>query len=247
MSPATSAGSERYARATPTSKAPSSKAPTLKVERRLLREGCVLLGAADEVGRGAPGGPVSSGVVVIDASVKRPPSGVRDSKLLSPAAREELVPSIRQWALASAVGHASADEVDRFGLTAALRLAGHRALASLPELPDLVLLDGNFDWMTPPTQPSLTEPEPVVLGSVPRVVTMVKADLQCAAVAAASVLAKAERDALMTELAAQYPDYGWHENKGYATPTHLDALRRLGPCEHHRRSWRLPESNVSIY
>ena len=68
----------------------TAKVPSLRVERRLLREGCVLLGAADEVGRGAPGGPVSSGVVVIDASVKRPPSGVRDSKLLSPAAREEL-------------------------------------------------------------------------------------------------------------------------------------------------------------
>lgn len=232
----------------PSKASPStSKAPTLTVERRLLRDGCVLLGAADEVGRGAPGGPVSSGVVVIDASVKRPPKGVRDSKLLSPAAREELVPHIRDWAIASAVGHASAEEVDRYGLTVALRLAGHRALASLPELPDLVLLDGNFDWMTPPPQPSLTDPEPVVLGAVPRVVTMVKADLQCAAVAAASVLAKAERDSMMNDLARQYPEYGWHENKGYATPTHLDALRRVGPCEHHRRSWRLPDSNVSIY
>ena len=225
----------------------TAKVPSLRVERRLLREGCVLLGAADEVGRGAPGGPVSSGVVVIDASVKRPPSGVRDSKLLSPAAREELVPSIRRWALASAVGHASAEEVDRYGLTIALRLAGHRALAALPELPELVLLDGNFDWMTPPSQPSLVDPEPVVIGVVPRVVTMVKADLQCAAVAAASVLAKTERDAIMTDLAAKYPEYGWHENKGYATPTHLEALRRLGPCEHHRRSWRLPETGESIY
>ncbi len=77
------------------------------------------------------------------------------------------------------------------------------------------------------------------------VTTRIKADLTCASVAAASVLAKTERDSLMTGLADSFPDYGWDENKGYATPEHMDAIRRLGTCEQHRRSWRLPEPEVS--
>ena len=215
-------------------------APTLRVEKRLLREGCTLLAAVDEVGRGALSGPVSAGVVLIDTSVKRPLSGVRDSKLLTPAAREALVPRIRRWAVGHGVGHASAAEVDEFGLTAALRLAGWRALEQLARSPDLVLLDGNFDWLTPPEQSSLFAPAPHSPVAVPAVVTMIKADLHCAAVAAASVLAKTERDSMMTELAAQDPEYGWDDNKGYAAPAHLEALRRVGPCPYHRQSWNLP-------
>jgi ribonuclease HII len=143
--------------------------------------------------------------------------------------------------VAGAVGHASAQEIDDLGLTAALRLAGHRALAALPRMPDVVLLDGNHDWITPPGQPSLFGAPCPELVAVPSVRTMIKADMHCASVAAASVLAKTERDAIMVRLAAEHPEYGWDENKGYSTPAHLDALRRLGPCAHHRRSWRLPD------
>jgi len=228
---------------------PRSGVPTLREERRLLREGHPLVAGVDEVGRGALAGPVSVGIVVVDAAVRTAPTGVRDSKLLAPAAREELVPRLRRWALAYAVGHAEPDEIDRFGIIAALRLAGRRALATLPTTPSCVVLDGSHDWLTPPVAPPTLfdldllgrEVAPdVPLPAEPAVVTMVKADLRCTAVAAASVLAKVERDAIMVARAADHPDYGWQDNKGYSAPEHAEALRRLGPCAQHRRSWSLP-------
>src|SRR5436305_3420097 len=102
----------------------------------------------DEVGRGALAGPVTVGVVVVDLESRTAPSGVRDSKLLAPAAREALVPRLRRWARAHAVGHAEPEEIDAYGIIAALRLAGRRALASLAAVPTCVLLDGNHDWLT---------------------------------------------------------------------------------------------------
>ena len=213
--------------------------PTLEVEHSLLAAGARRVGAMDEVGRGAIGGPVSVGLVVLDASVVEPLAGVRDSKLLTAARREALVPQVRQWAVAWGVGHAEAAEVDAWGIVGALRLAGHRALAGCGVLPDVVLLDGSHDWLTPPDPPELVAPD---LGAVvaPPVTTRVKADLRCAAVAAASVLAKVERDARMVELAGRFPVYGWDGNKGYGSAAHLDAVRTHGPCEEHRRSWNLP-------
>jgi ribonuclease HII len=237
--------------------------PTLRQERRLLRSGHLLVAGMDEVGRGALAGPVSVGVVVVDGGVRTAPSGVRDSKLLSPAAREALVPRLRRWASAHAVGHAEPDEIDRYGIIAALRLAGRRALASLPELPGCVLLDGSHDWLSTP-QPSRQPCDPgpgpgeglfeldlelrqvrevppaQPLDADPHVLTMVKADLRCAAVAAASVLAKVERDAIMVSRSAAYPQYRWQDNKGYSAPEHLAALLDLGACSQHRRSWSLP-------
>lgn len=217
--------------------------PSLRVEKRLLRTHA-RVGCIDEVGRGALGGPATVGVVVVDATVRRPLVGVRDSKLLRPAARAELVPRIERWAAASAVGHAAAAEVDAHGIVVALRLAALRALAVLPVAVDVVLLDGSHDWLTPPPAAGLFEPEVSV--PVPAVVTMVKADLSCSGVAAASVLAKCARDALMVELSRRHPGYGWDENKGYASPTHIEALRRLGPCDEHRRSWNLPSMAGSV-
>lgn len=215
-------------------------APTLRIERKLLRDGgLATLACTDEVGRGALCGPVTIGAVVISEDTRTAPQGVRDSKLLTPDAREQLAPKIRRWALAHGVGHASPAEIDQFGLIAALRLAGHRALAELGVEPDQVLLDGNHDYLSHPAQTDLFEP-PRVIEQVPPVVTMIKADLRCAAVAAASILAKTERDALMLELADEFPQYGWHGNKGYAAPDHIAALAEHGPTVHHRRSWNLP-------
>lgn len=208
--------------------------PSLRLERSLLREGCVLLAAIDEVGRGALAGPASVGVVLVDASVRTAPCGVRDSKLLTPAAREALVPRIKRWARGHAVGHAGADEVDALGILGALRLAANRALARLPEAPDLVLLDGNHDWLTDPMSGGL------FAATTAPVRTKVKADQSCSSVAAASVLAKVERDAMMVTLHEQHPEYGWAGNKGYSAPEHVAALLARGPCVHHRRSWRLP-------
>lgn len=206
----------------------------------MLRSGLTALAGCDEVGRGALSGPATAAMVVVTADSKPAPVGVRDSKLLSAQAREDLAPRIRRWAAAWGVGHASPAEIDEFGIIRALRMAGHRALAALDIAPDTVLLDGNHDYLSHPEQTELFE-EPRIIPVVPPIVTMIKADLRCAAVAAASILAKTERDALMLELATQHPQYGWDENKGYASAHHMAALREHGPCDQHRRSWRLPE------
>jgi ribonuclease HII len=219
--------------------APRSRKPSLRVERALQRDGYRILAGMDEVGRGALAGPVSVGVVVIDETCRSAPQGVRDSKLLQPHAREVMVPRIRRWAFAHAVGHASPAEIDEIGIIAALRLAGRRALAALDVVPDLVILDGNHDWLTAPDEVGL-----LAFGSgevhTPPVTTMVKADLKCSSVASASVLAKVERDRIMVDLAPDHTAYRWDLNKGYAAPEHLEALRALGPTVLHRRSWRLP-------
>jgi ribonuclease HII len=223
-----------------------------------------MVAAIDEVGRGALAGPVTVGIVVVDADTPSAPAGVRDSKLLTPEARVRLAPKLRRWAPMYAVGHADAHEIDRIGIIAALRLAACRALGSLPVQPDCALLDGSHNWLSIPVPvPVRDEPvlfeldvavEPFAFGPavgsglaevraeiVPgTIVTQVKADMRCAAVAAASVLAKVERDAIMVELAKQHPGYGWELNKGYSAPEHISALRRLGPTHLHWTSWNLP-------
>ncbi|MFC7405257.1 ribonuclease HII [Georgenia alba] len=235
--------------------------PSRSVENALLAElghgGCVV--GMDEVGRGALAGPVSVGVAVVNAGTsRRMPRGLADSKLLTAGAREALVAPVRTWCVAAAVGHAEPAEIDAYGIMAGLRLAGRRALAQVVALgvePGLVLLDGNHDWLASPVQADLfaAEPPPVhVPGTttevaVPPVRTQIKADATCAVVAAASVVAKVERDARMVELDPTYPRYGWAGNKGYSAPEHLAALREHGPCELHRRSWNLPSQGQDPY
>lgn len=195
----------------------------------------------DEVGRGALAGPVSVGVALVDAGTGRTPAGLRDSKLLSPPARERLCAPIRRWSRASAVGHASPAEVDQWGIIGALRLAGQRALAQVAAAgfaASVVILDGRHDWLSTPAG----TPRPPV--PMPPVVTRIKADLSCTVVAAASVLAKCERDELMVRLHQDYPEYGFAGNKGYSAPDHLRALARHGAAQVHRRSWALPGTGV---
>lgn len=211
-------------------------------ERILLHDGHRLVGGCDEVGRGALAGPVTVGITVIDLEATPPPRGLRDSKLLSPRARVDLVEPIRNWARGWAVASASPAEIDAHGLTVALRTAAHRALAELARAgwaPTAVILDGRHDWLSPPRQPTLGAPE--IEGVViPEVTTEIGADRRCATVAAASVLAKVDRDGVMERLDVDHPDFGWSQNKGYGAPAHLDALARQGPSPQHRRSWRLP-------
>ena len=227
----------------------TSPRPSLRVERELQRAGHPLVAGMDEVGRGALAGPVSVGVVVIDERCRSAPVGVKDSKLLSHQVRERLVPKIQGWATAYAVGHASPAEIDQYGIMVALRLAGTRALAGLSVMPDLVLLDGNYDWLTDPGRMGLLglleegAGGDLLAPCVP-VRTMIKADMSCSSVAAASVLAKVERDAMMVALAAEVPGYAWELNKGYSAPEHFAALQSRGPSTHHRRSWRLPGVSV---
>ena len=211
--------------------------PTLKHEQDLFGGGARIVAGMDEVGRGAIAGPVSVGVVAIASNISAAPKGVKDSKLLTPKAREDLAPKLALWAPWHAVGHASSAEIDDLGLIAALRLAGQRALAALPVAPDVLLLDCSHDW--------LTEPEPdlfstATMTNAPRVVTIVKGDQKCVSIAAASVLAKVERDDLLRLFHEDYPAYDWVHNKGYASPEHIAALRAIGACILHRRSWDLP-------
>lgn len=238
--------------------APVVRRPHLRVEKELFRTGPVTrLAGMDEVGRGALAGPVTIGVVVITASVGRVPAGLRDSKLLTPAARDALVAPVRRWATDYAVGHASPEEIDAHGIMSALRLAGERALAQLSEPVDAVLLDGNHNYLTPrapepdPDVPrqdvGLFDPPAAVAPTCPPVHVRIKADMTCAAVAAASILAKTERDRMLVELARRYPTYGLDINKGYCTPEHSAALRRWGPSAVHRRSWRLPGEDPGLF
>ncbi len=217
--------------------------PTLRFERTFSSHGHRYLAGCDEVGRGALAGPVSVGIVVIDLTVVRSLKGVRDSKLLSPANRELMVPKIQRWAAASAVGHASAEEIDDVGLIAALRRAGTRAWQKAAETvrPDAVLLDGNHNWLSPSYQSSLFD-DPSLdreQGCDSPVFTRIKADMHCTSVAAASVLAKVERDSMMAGMAERYGHYQWDVNKGYATASHRAAIAEHGPSEFHRKSWRL--------
>ena len=220
----------------------TAKAPTLRHERTFRAQGVRYLAGVDEVGRGALAGPVSVGIAVVDLERQKPLAGVRDSKLLTAAERERLEPLVRTWSVASAVGHSSAQEIDAIGIIAALRLAGTRAwldILALGVTPELVLLDGSHNWLSPAEQLTLFDEPAADAACDAPVHTKIKADMQCLSVAAASVIAKVERDQKMRDLHLEYPDFGWDVNKGYATALHRDVLRAAGPTPYHRVSWRL--------
>jgi ribonuclease HII len=215
----------------------SSVGPDLSLERELFKENKLIVGI-DEVGRGAYAGPVTVGVCIIDQSCTSVPTGLKDSKLLTLIKRELLIPNIASWALAYAVGDALPNEIDEMGMTAALRLAANRALNSLDVCPDIAILDGSHNWLTPPSRDLFSDPpsEPEYLG---KVVMKVKADMSCASVAAASVAAKVHRDALMRQFEAEYPGYGFADHVGYGTSAHRDAIASKGLTPIHRHSWKL--------
>lgn len=200
--------------------------PTLDVEREFFANGARIVAGMDEVGRGAIAGPVTIGVVAIDANVGEIPTGLRDSKLMTPKRREAMVPIAKEWGIAWATGSATAAEIDKFGIVTSLGLAASRALQNLGIAPDVVILDGNTSFLM----------EEV---GGPRIVTRIKADQDCACVSAASVIAKVERDTLMTQLHEQFPHYGWEGNKGYGAAVHTDAIKTHGVTDLHRKSWNL--------
>lgn len=196
------------------------EAPTHSVERSLrATTGAKIVAGVDEVGRGAWAGPVS--VCAAVTGLRRPPEGLTDSKLLSPKRRDTLAVVLEGWVSAHALGHASPEEIDEFGMTAALRLAAVRALQALPVRPDAVILDGNHDY----------------LGSPWKVRTVIKGDQSCVSVAAASVIAKVTRDRMMAELGSDHADFAFAANAGYPSPVHKAALAERGPTPYHRLSW----------
>jgi ribonuclease HII len=190
------------------------------VERSIrATTGARVIAGIDEVGRGAWAGPVT--VCAAITGLRRPPEGLTDSKLLTVQRRTAMAEELSEWVTAHALGHASSQEIDALGMTAALRLAAARALAALPQRPDAVILDGKYDYLGPPW----------------RVRTVVKGDQTCVAVAAASVLAKVRRDAMLAELSPDHPQFGFESNVGYPSPVHKAALAEWGPTPHHRLSW----------
>jgi ribonuclease HII len=176
----------------------------------------VLIAGVDEAGRGPLAGPVVAAAVILDPALRL--RGLRDSKLLTPAAREELAIEIRARALAWAVAESDVGEIDALNILQATLLAMKRAIERLTTRPEVVWIDGIHC-------PTLDYPMRAI----------VDGDRLIAAIAAASILAKTSRDAMLVELDRSYPKYGFARHKGYATPEHLAALRELGPCPVHRR------------
>ncbi len=207
----------------------------LAAERPLIDEGHRVVGL-DEVGRGALAGPVCVGAVLLSTATA-PPSGLDDSKRLSARRREGLVAPIERWATDWAIGQASAEEIDAWGIRWALALAADRALRLLRTEPTYALIDGPLNLLRPASQ---FTPAPFVANRELDHRCIIRGDQSSATIAAAAVVAKVHRDRLMTGLAAEIPDYGWATNMGYGSRRHLDALRELGPSPWHRISWRIP-------
>jgi ribonuclease HII len=199
------------------------RGPTLSVEKELWDAGHDVVVGVDEVGRGAWAGPLTIGAVVLPRD--RRVYGVRDSKQLTEARREQLFDRIRDWCVAWSVGHATHEECDELGMSDAQRLAARRAIEGLGVEPDTVLIDGRWDF---------------VGGGRTRMI--VRGDASCLSIAAASILAKVTRDRIMRAEADSYPAFDFDRNKGYPCPRHKLALKGYGPTAIHRRTWAFMDS-----
>jgi ribonuclease HII len=192
--------------------------PSLARERALWDDGHEVVVGVDEVGRGSWAGPISVGAAVLPQ--ERRVYKVRDSKMLTEAEREKLFPRLTEWCAAWAVGHASQQECDDLGMSAAQKLAARRAIDGLGVVPDAILVDGLWNF--------------VGTGNVTRIV---RGDASCLSIATASILAKVTRDRLMRAEAEHFPAYDFDLNKGYPCPRHKAALAAFGPTSIHRRAW----------
>ncbi len=203
---------------------------------------------ADEAGRGCLAGPVVAAAVILprDVSVGDLP-GLNDSKKLTEKRREALRPIIEEVAVAWAVGIASPEEIDSINILNASILAMHRAIRQLSVTPEYLIIDGNrfhpyYKDFESLGVPNVGEPDSLCLHDEASLIphqTIVKGDGKYLSIAAASVIAKTERDHIMTRLAADYPEYRWDVNKGYPTADHYAAIARAGVTPLHRKSFRL--------
>ena len=210
----------------------------LEFERVLLDDGEIVVGI-DEVGRGALAGPMLVGAVVL-GSLRSPPAGLDDSKRLTAAKRSSLEVPIRTWCDDWSLGSVSAGEIDKWGLRLALSVAVDRALQELRVAPTHVLIDGPLNLLEVPSDTlPINEVAPALTHRHLSSTTIVKGDQRSATIAAASVLAKVARDAMMVMLHDECGAYQWSSNKGYGTQGHIAALRRIGPHAQHRISWKL--------
>lgn len=190
-------------------------------DQEAFQRGFCRVCGVDEVGRGPLAGPVVAAAVVLppDGAARLP--GLDDSKRLNTRERDQLVPLIRDIALGVSVAVVDPEEIDRINILQASLLAMSLAVAGLPCSPEYLLVDGNQRVSTPIPQE-----------------TLVKGDARSACIAAASNVAKQHRDGLMQRYGAQFPGYGFEEHMGYPTEVHREALRRLGPCPIHRKTFR---------
>ena len=195
--------------------------PSTRVEEDFWSSGRSCVAGVDEVGRGPLAGPVFTAAVILDPAA-RPGwlAEVRDSKILPAAERERLAEAVRREALDFAIGWASVGEIDAWGIGLANKIAMVRAIDGLRKRPSIVLIDGPLKVNYPIPQK-----------------TIVDGDATCSSIAAASIVAKVARDALMCRLDSLYPAYNFASNKGYATADHLASIARNGACVQHRRSW----------
>jgi ribonuclease HII len=197
----------------------------LDFENQARDEGFLFVAGIDEVGRGCLAGPVVAAACILDTS-KPLPKGLNDSKKLTPKQRSEIAEQLKLEALAFAVGQVEADEIDRINVLQATKKAMRLAVEKLELRADFLLIDAI-------QLKELSLPQKAII----------KGDSISASIAAASILAKTYRDALMHGYDGTYPHYGFAHHVGYATKNHLDAIRAHGPCELHRKSFRgvLPE------
>jgi ribonuclease HII len=222
----------------------SGAPPDLRVESLLWEQGVRLIAGVDEAGRGAWAGPVVAAAVILpcDADILRAlvpgvhpgdgvPGfcGVRDSKQLTPAQRAAADAAVRSIATHIGIGVVAPSIVDEVGLSFAGQLAFWRAVDCLSAVPEHLLVDGFPLWSSRYAQTAV-----------------IHGDARCLSIAAASVVAKVARDNLMVELDGSFPGYGFATNRGYGSRSHADALRSLGPCVHHRRSYR-PVSSIQAF
>jgi ribonuclease HII len=186
-------------------------------EREIREQGFALVAGVDEVGRGCLLGPVFAAAVILPE--KHRLRGLNDSKLVPVDQRNLLQQAIQKQAIAWSVAQASVEEIDQINILQASRLAMKRAVQSLAQLPDFLLVDAVSIDLPCPQE------------------AIIKGDAKCQCIAAASILAKTARDAFLVELGSRYPGFGLERNKGYGTPEHLRGLAALGPTPEHRRSF----------
>lgn len=201
--------------------------PGLHLEQALWQRGFQFIGGIDEAGRGAWAGPIMAGAVILprDAHIQLSLAGVRDSKQMTPIQREHWASQIKSFALAWAIGEVSAAEIDEIGILPANRLAMQRAIRNLNPAPDYYLFDF-IHWKDCPYPGE----------------RLVRGETQSLSIAAASVVAKTGRDAIMRELDEQFPGYGFGRHKGYGTAIHQAAIQNLGLCGIHRKSFRITKA-----
>lgn len=201
--------------------------PTFDYEQQYWSQGIPLIAGIDEAGMGALAGPVVAAAVIFSndylstftSLIEKTP--VRDSKLLSPKQREKAAEMIKQSVFSWSIGSANVSEIEEMNIRAASHLAMQRAIESLSTPPDLLIIDGT------PAQISDTIPT----------INLIKGDQLSYSIAAASILAKVARDAVMQELDAMFPSYGFASHKGYGSQKHMDALRQYGVTEYHRKTY----------